>query len=372
MIQKFRVSNFKCFEKDFELDFTQTRGYEFNPECVKNNIVNNAIIYGHNGVGKSNLTLAIFDIIAHLTDKEKSPKLYNNYLNANSECDCASFHYEFLINSKVVVYEYKKKDYTTIIYEQLFIDGESVIKFDRVNQTQAEILLAGAENLNTEITNAELSVLKYVKNNSELINNDVNSIFKGLFEFVDKMLFFKSLDFNAYLGLQAGANDYLLDIIENNKVKEFEKFLNDAEIECELVVLENASSNKSIYFKFKNKYLHFLEVASTGTKSLALFFYWYQKIQESKKVSFLMIDEFDAFYHNEVACTIVEKLKMSGVQFILTSHNLSNMSNDLLRPDCYFSMNKNEITSFANLTTKELRFAHNIEKMYKAGKFDVK
>ncbi len=47
------------------------------------------------------------------------------------------------------------------------------------------------------------------------------------------------------------------------------------------------------------------------------------------------------------------------------------MSNDLLRPDCYFSMNKERVVSFANLTTKELRLAHNIEKMYKAGKFDV-
>ncbi len=371
MLRKFKVSNFKCFEKDFELDFTQTRGYEFNTECVKYDTVNNAIVYGHNGVGKSNLTLAIFDIIEHLTDKEKSPKLYNNYLNANSECSYASFRYEFLINSKEVVYEYKKQDYTTIIFEQLFIDGKRVIAFDRGNYTQAIISLRGAENLNTEITNAELSILKYVKNNSELIDNEINSIFKAFFEFVDKMLFFKSLDFNAYLGLQAGSSDYLLDIIDNNKVEEFEKFLNDAEIECKLLVLENASNEKNIYFDFKKRALHFLAATSTGTRSLALFFYWYQKIKESNKVSFLMIDEFDAFYHNEVACAIVEKLKATGIQFILTSHNLSIMSNDLLRPDCYFSMNKNVITSFANLTTKELRLAHNLEKMYKAGKFNV-
>ena len=47
------------------------------------------------------------------------------------------------------------------------------------------------------------------------------------------------------------------------------------------------------------------------------------------------------------------------------------MSNDLLRPDCYFLMYKDSIKSLAKNTTKELREAHNIEKMYKAGSFDV-
>ena len=34
-------------------------------------LADNALIYGHNGVGKSNLGLAIFDIIGHLTDKNE-------------------------------------------------------------------------------------------------------------------------------------------------------------------------------------------------------------------------------------------------------------------------------------------------------------
>ncbi len=369
MLRKFKVSNFKCFEKDFELDFTQTRGYEFNTESVQYNTVNNAIIYGHNGVGKSNLALAIFDIIVNLTDKEKSSRLYRNYLNANSDCGYATFYYEFLINSKSVVYEYKKKDYTNIIFERLVIDNTEVIVFDREKSTRATIELTGAENLNSEITNAELSILKYVKNNSELADNEINKTFKDFFAFVDKMLFFKSLDFNVYLGCFRGSEDYLVSIIKSDKVEELEKFLNDSEIECKLKVVDE-SDKKSIYFDFGDKALPFSDIASTGTRSLALFFFWYLRIV-ANETSFLMIDEFDAFYHNEVACTIVNKLKSTGVQFILTSHNLSIMSNDLLRPDCYFSMNKKKIVSFADLTSKELRLAHNIEKMYKAGKFDV-
>ena len=68
---------------------------------------------------------------------------------------------------------------------------------------------------------------------------------------------------------------------------------------------------------------------------------------------------------------IVEKLKETGVQFILTTHNTSIMTNDLLRPDCYFEMTKKQIRSLSKSTQKELREAHNIEKMYKSGSFDV-
>ncbi|MCM1758931.1 ATP-binding protein, partial [Bacteroides ovatus] len=61
MLRKFKVSNFKCFEEDFVLDLSKVNGYTFNPECVKNGIVNCAMIYGYNGMGKSNLGFAIFD-----------------------------------------------------------------------------------------------------------------------------------------------------------------------------------------------------------------------------------------------------------------------------------------------------------------------
>ena len=47
------------------------------------------------------------------------------------------------------------------------------------------------------------------------------------------------------------------------------------------------------------------------------------------------------------------------------------MSNELLRPDCYFLINDSKISNLSNLTVKELREAHNIEKMYKAHAFAI-
>ena len=115
----------------------------------------------------------------------------------------------------------------------------------------------------------------------------------------------------------------------------------------------------------------FFEVASSGTKALALFYFWYQRLKEENSVSFLFIDEFDAFYHHSLSKTLVEKLKeLENTQVILTTHNTSIISNELLRPDCYFLMYPDRITSLAKSTTKELREAHNIEKMYRAGFFE--
>ena len=370
MLRKFRVSNFKSFESDFELDLTGVNGYAFNKDAIKNGIANNAIIYGHNGVGKSNLALAIFDIIEHLTDKQRNEAAYKNYLNAYCKAATASFYYEFLMDSKIIRYEYKKSDYKTIVYEELFIDEEQVMVFDRLNSANAGIFLKGAETLKTEIDNPELSILKYVKNNAALDANDTNAGFSALFTFVEQMLYFRSLLDRTYLGLDVGSKHIFEDIIRKENVADFESFLNAAGIECKLTVVEELGKS-AIAFNFNEKLLPFNEVASTGTQSLALFYFWYQNIKTSGKVSFVFIDEFDAFYHHTLSALIVKKLKETGVQFILTTHNTSIMSNDLLRPDCYFEMTKNKISSFSKSTSKELREAHNIEKMYKAGSFDV-
>ncbi len=369
MLQKFRVSNFKSFNADFELDLTNTNAYTFNKSAIKNNVVNNAIIYGANGVGKSNLALAIFDIIEHLTDKNKNEDIYENYLNAYNGSDTANFYYEFLINSKIVTYEYKKIDYRTIVYERFAIDGINQVIYDRQNQSRAFIKFEGSETLNTEINNYELSVLKYIKNNANLKENSVNNTFISFFSFIDNMLFFRSLTDRKYLGFEVGSKDILEDIIKKGNLKDFEDFLNSAKIECKLSIEVGLLGKETIAFDFNGKKYPFSEVASTGTITLSLFYYWYQNLKEDTKIPFVFIDEFDAFYHHSLSRLIVEKMKETGVQFILTTHNTSIMTNDLLRPDCYFLMNKEEIKSLSNCTKKELREAHNLEKMYKASSF---
>lgn len=125
-------------------------------------------------------------------------------------------------------------------------------------------------------------------------------------------------------------------------------------------------------YDFDRNELDFYSNCSTGVRSLTLFYYWIQSIRFSDNPpSLLFIDEFDAFYHLNLSENLVKELKKCNSQIILTTHNTSLMSNKLLRPDCYFLMYKDGINSLADSTDKEIREAHNIEKMYRAGAFNA-
>ena len=140
-------------------------------------------------------------------------------------------------------------------------------------------------------------------------------------------------------------------------------------MKCKLAVVD-VIGGKTLAFDFGEKKILFSEIMSTGTSALMLFYCWYMQILENE-VSFVFIDEFDAFYHHELSRMVINKLKETGVQFVVTTHNTSIMSNDLMRPDCYFLMNSSRILPLPKCTEKELREAHNIEKIYKAGAFYV-
>ena len=371
MLTSFTVRNFKSFNEEFVFDLSDTNGYTFNKDSVVDGIVENAIVYGRNGVGKSNLGLAVFDIIEHLTDSEHGDSEYSYYLNALNNDKFATFKYDFIISDYKINYLYKKNENRILIYEKLTINDTLIAEIDREVSNKATINLKGTESLNKDIKNLNLSLLKYIKNNSVLDDtDDFNKIFLCFLKFIDGMLFFRSLDGNSYLGIETGSKNIQEDIIERGNVKDFESFLNEAGIECKLKVVKESEKN-ILAFDFDGKTISFFKIASQGTRALTLFYFWMQRLKEESKVTFLFIDEFDAFYHHELSQLIVEELKKIDIQFILTTHNTTIMTNDLLRPDCYFIMTKDKIKSLSKSTEKELRQAHNLEKMYKANSFDV-
>lgn len=370
MLRKFKVSNFKCFKEEFVFDLSTAKNYSFNPECVKNGIVNCAMIYGYNGSGKSNLGWAIFDIIEHLTDKTRLEFPYLHYTNAYNDSSVAEFEYEFLINGNVINYRYEKTNYKTLVSECFSVNGNELIVFERKNgNTIYECKLEGTQTLNKTIADPTLSVLKFIKNNSVLELTNENKAFTDFFLFVEQMLFFRSLEDRSYIGQEVKKGTLVNDIIQQDKVKDFELFLNEANVNCKLAVVD-IMGEKNLAFDFGLKKILLYDIMSTGTSSLMLFYCWFLQILK-QQVSFVFIDEFDAFYHHELSRLIIRKLKESGVQFVVTTHNTSIMSNDLMRPDCYYLMNQRMIRPLSLCTEKELREAHNIEKIYKAGAFYV-
>ncbi|KAF3983938.1 MAG: ATP-binding protein [Methylococcales symbiont of Hymedesmia sp. n. MRB-2018] len=367
MLEKFSVTNFKNFNKKLTLDFAAS-DYQFNPQSIKECIVKTAILYGANASGKSNLGFAIFDIVQHLTNNESKGQFYHHYLTKPSNSPYAEFEYCFKFGSNKVVYQYTKINHEELGNEFLTIDGKEVLSVVRNGEKKAVFLLKGAENLSQNVSGVNLSIIKYVKENTILEGNEDNAIFNRFFDFINKMLFFRSLEQNAYLGLESGSRVLDKDIIDRGNVADFQKFLNDAGIECKLAIVVDENNEEKIVFDFNGETIGFFEIASQGTRSIALFYYWYQRIK-SNKTSFVFIDEFDAFYHHSLAKFIIKKLQEIDVQVIFTTHNTDIMSNDLSRPDCYFVLHNNHITAVNKLTNQELRKAHNLQKLYKANAF---
>jgi len=369
MLKKIEITNFKNFNEKFIFDLSHTSGFNFNKEAIKNGIVNTGIIYGHNGCGKSNLGLAIFDLISHLTDKKFVNTKYNNYLNANNSNTKSTFQFTFKFDKNEVTYEYTKKDYETLVSERLTINGNVYANINKEESTVFTTTAKGAENLKTDLGDSNISIISYISKNTLLEDTVENSLFNTFIEFIESMLLYKNLDDKFYMGLKQGSTSLPNYIIENNYLQDFESFLNKAGIKCKLIS-KKVDDEYKIFFKFKEKNINFFSIASSGTISLSVFYVW-QKFMENENCKFVFIDEFDAFYHHDLSKVIVEKLKdMKNTQVILTTHNTSNISNDILRPDCYFVMDDKKITSLKDRTDKELREAHNIEKMYKAGSFE--
>ena len=189
-------------------------------------------------------------------------------------------------------------------------------------------------------------------------------------DFINHILYFRNVfSGKNYIGYKEGLNDISEDIIKNKNLKDFKNFLNECGIKFELVPAKNFNK-QNIGIKMGDRVLPFFDVISTGTLSLTFFYYWWQSINNNK-ISLLFIDEFDCSYHFALSEKIVEKLKeLPNTQVILTTHNTNLLSNDFIRPDCGFIIDGKKIKSLNNLTEKELREVHNLEKLYQAGHFN--
>lgn len=375
MLKRFSVSNYRKFKDILEFDLSSSN-YDFNKDCIKDDLVKMALIYGENGTGKSTLGWALFDLISHLTDHQ-TREINDFYLNALSTEKTALFKFEFAftIQNKLhnVIYEYTKNNKRILISEKLFINDAVVLDY-QLNKPFTSSLV-GTEHLNKNINpNQNLSVVKYIYNNTNLDRRNTNNkVFVEFINFVSHMLWFRSVfEETSFIGYQTGSRKFLEDILENNNLKDFELFLRDMGLDYNLVPLKTLSGLEiGVKFSSSSTPIPFFDIASTGTKSLTLLYYWWQTIKKDE-IRLLFIDEFDSSYHFALSQKLVKKLKeLKNTQVVLTTHNTDLLSNDLIRPDCGFIINGERVEALNQLTEKELRRAHNLEKLYQAGKFNV-
>ena len=368
-LARFTATGYRNFGDPITIDFTDVHDYRFNQICVDDNIIMKMGIYGPNGSGKSNLGFALFNIVSHLTDNS-SEVLKSNpgiFLNVDKRTAEAVFHYEFKHGSDLIVFEYRKPNESSISRETFKLNDKIIYDYDYIRHgfSVRNLDEIAGPNLTFEYMGDNLSVLRYIANNT--VQKDDSPV-RAVMDFASHMLWFRSLNNgNNYIGLENGS--VLLDdwIINNGYVRDFNDFLKEiCGIDVKLDVAKGIDNKPILIEKHKNGSLIFRIVLSSGTSAAELFYFWMKRFNN---VSLLFLDEFDVFYHFELAGKIIRKLNdYPDMQVIFTTHNTTLMGNDILRPDCYLILKNGELRSFIDRAGgKEIREGHNLEKIYRGG-----
>lgn len=378
MLRRFEVSNYRNFRDSLVIDFSSVGGYQFNQECIADDMIAKMLIYGRNATGKTNLGRAITDINLY------GPQQYRfveqgNYLNADSELEAAKFDYLFQFGDIRIQYVYEKFSMFQYKSEFLSINGEIVYSFDYKKREfdSSNLKLISAETINVELflngiaegNNDDLemvrpSFLRWLFANAVFASDSPMVQLRG---YIERMA---ATSISALMRVTRIGKDAFIETLEGDNLKQLETFLNDMGVKCKLVSKKLPDGQNELYFKHK-KLVPFFETASSGT--MVLFNIYRRFVTKFKNCSYIYIDEFDAFFHYEMAEKFLVYLKTNfpNSQITLTSHNTNLMTNRLMRPDCLFILSQSgKLVPLNKATTRELREGHNLEKLYMSGEFD--
>lgn len=382
MLKKFILKNYKNFKEEISINFESTAGYQFSTDCITDGTISKMLIYGRNATGKTNLGKALVDICSTMFG---GLRFVNRgvFLNADSTDDSAVFSYEFEFDNKVLIYRYTRFSSQELKDEQLIVDGRTIFKcifesreFDfgnlkYINAETANIdrylqsMDMGEEMEETDvIQEPQLPFLRWLISNVAF--NSDSSLIK-LSNYVRRMIMITA---SSIIPRPFRGNDSFYEFLEDPVgLKDFEDFLNAMGIECKLILQKLPDGRRELYFAHK-KLVPFYETASSGT--LALVDIYRRLISRGGNPSLIYLDEFDAFYHYEMAENVIIffKKRYPKCQVIMTSHNTNLITNRLMRPDCLFVLSRTgNLTALCNATLRELREGHNLEKMYISGEF---
>ncbi|MCD8378877.1 MAG: ATP-binding protein [Lachnospiraceae bacterium] len=381
MLKKFSVKNYKNFKDEITIDFSATAGYQFSKDCITDGLISKLMIYGRNATGKTNLGGAIMDITDTFFSSFRN--LYNGILlNADSGENVAGFSYTFDFDGREVVYQYERFDNWTLKSERLMVDDIVIFECDFPNRRYLfdDLKCVQAETANTEIyrnaldekmssdeeeeTGNTMPFLRWLVNNVALESNSIPMEIMG---YARRM----SMTTAGKIRNPKVSISIFYDSLEDpKKKKDLEDFLNAMGVDCKLTWRKLPDGHGQLYFSHE-RLVPFYENASSGTISLVDL---YRRIfYRTVEPTLLYLDDFDAFYHYEMADNVMRFIKerYPRCQVIMTTHNTNLMTNELMRPDCLLILSRSgKLTALCNATERELREGHNLEKMYINGEFE--
>ena len=355
MLRKFSVTNFMNFRKTVCIDLTDVRGYGFNTHCIRNGLVDKAIIIGRNGSGKTNLSLALSDIARILTDGPINIRLLDPSLYEKGSP--AAFVFEFQQGERIIRYEYSRSDPETIVYESLHLNGELAFVRDGEAVDCSNLGRHGLRILDTDFTDARYSVLGSIRSEGP----DADSPIAFMEDFVYRMVFVRT-DAPEY----ETTEQYILSY---GLVEDFQGFLKDtAGLDMRLEAVRPDGTYGTLAQRIGDRLLYFGKTASSGTKALMTY---YRLKHLYGGMSFLYMDCPETFLHHEAAEKIVRDVVSQGTfQALISTRDTGLVNNRILRPDCCFLLTESGLRSFPNRTSRELREGHNLEKLLRGGEFD--
>jgi hypothetical protein len=383
MLQHFSVNGFRCFDKNLSFYFAAVEGNDFSETAIENRLVKTGIIVANSGEGKTALGMAIFDLTRHLARNQvismrdldmrfgSTSKLINHDLDMSfgSTSELMEYKYQFRFEHQNLSYEYARSASGYLVYERIVIDGELYAEVDRRIVGGATILAAGAESLRRDISQHSTSVALHIHKNATLEKNDANECFKKFINFAENMLYFSAEDINSYAGFTKGMKDAGTIILENGWIEDLAAFLNQCGLEYRLTI-ESLDGKGFIGQRIGYNTANLLRIASPGVKKLINFFCWMKSaMAEENKASFIYADGMDGLHH--LASGPVFQLAIeSSAQMLIATSSTGLLNQNDVRPDCCFSLRNGSIESFFHRTKKQLRPAHNLERLYRAGAFD--
>jgi hypothetical protein len=269
-------------------------------------------------------------------------------------------------NNQLLEYIYSKRPNGTLITEKVSVDHQQVFERNEsaLSIDEEQFPMESSMKVNLSNNANHVSIINFLLTSYPLSKN--HYLIK-LQNFVSGMLWFRGLKVNEYMGFDSIITNLDQYIINHNLSGDFEKFLYEVSGQV-FRFAEPQPNDKMLVCRYGDTLIPFDTVASTGTLSLMLLYFWLTQLE---KASFVFIDEFDAFYHFKLSFEVCKRLFNLSCQVFTSSHNTYLMTNDLLRPDCNFIIGDNKIKPLNECTDKELRFGHNIEKLFRGNAFSL-
>ena len=221
----------------------------------------------------------------------------------------ASFSYEFSFDNQSLIYRYTKHFDKELKTEELIIDGKRIyqcdfeknkFEFENLEYIHAETanidryLQAMQVDYEDEMQESKLPFLRWIISNVALDND---SILIKLSSYVRRMRMFTVG--NGLRRTPRIINDVFFELLEEERqLRDLESFLNEMGIACKLVLKKLPDGQRELYF-LHDKLVPFYDNASSGT--LTLVDLYKKLIPKGVEPSLLYLDEFDAFYHYEMA-----------------------------------------------------------------------